>query len=253
MDSCERLKWDNCWIETGWLLDPVYEYEAICVEKNLAEKLNGVHAIACKISLIDARFVLSAASPAQFPRDGIPEIAMVGRSNVGKSSLINALVKQKIARTSAAPGKTRLANYYLIDRPIPNPQSPITKLYLVDLPGYGYARGGVESVEAFEQLTRAYFDPSTREQRRVAGVLQLVDSRHPDLPQDAAGYEWLLAAQAPVAIVTTKVDKLNRSEQAQTLRTLRENYDSPVLPVSSLNGSGLDEIWQLLRKWAGEL
>ena len=102
---------------------------------------------------------------------------MVGRSNVGKSSLINALVKQKIARTSAAPGKTRLANYYLIESLIPSPES----LYLVDLPGYGYARGGAESVEAFEALTQAYFDPSTREQRRVAGVLQLVDSRHPEL------------------------------------------------------------------------
>ena len=177
---------------------------------------------------------------------------MVGRSNVGKSSLINALVKQKIARTSAAPGKTRLANYYLIDHLIPNPQSPITGLYLVDLPGYGYARGGVESVEAFERLTRAYFDPATRGHRRVAGVLQLVDSRHPDLPQDVAGYEWLLAVEAPVAIVTTKIDKLNRSEQAQALRTLRENYDSPVLPVSAFNGFGLDAIWKLLRQWAGE-
>jgi GTP-binding protein len=175
---------------------------------------------------------------------------MVGRSNVGKSSLINALVKQKIARTSAAPGKTRLVNYYLIDNLVPNPQSRIPNLYLVDLPGYGYARGGVESVEAFEQLTQAYFDPSTREQRRVAGVLQLVDSRHPDLPQDAAGYAWLLAAQAPVAIVTTKVDKLNRSEQARTLRTAKDNYDSPVLPVSALNGTGLDEIWKLIRLWA---
>ena len=111
---------------------------------------------------------------------------------------------------------------------------------------------GVESVEAFEQLTQAYFDPSTREQRRVAGVLQLVDSRHPDLPQDAAGYAWLLAAQAPVAIVATKIDKLNRSEQARTLRTLKENYDSPVLPVSALNGAGLDEIWKLIRLWAAE-
>ncbi len=173
---------------------------------------------------------------------------MVGRSNVGKSSLINALVKQKIARTSAAPGKTRLVNYYLIESQIPNHRS----LYLVDLPGYGYARGGAESVEAFEQLTQAYFDPSMREQRRVAGVLQLVDSRHPDLPQDAAGYAWLLAAQAPVAIVTTKVDKLNRSEQVRTLRAVKDNYDSPVLPVSALNGAGLDEIWKLIRLWAAE-
>ena len=197
---------------------------------------------------MQAQFVLSAASAAQFPRTGLPEIAMVGRSNVGKSSLINALVKQKIARTSAAPGKTRLVNYYLIESQIPNHRS----LYLVDLPGYGYARGGAESVEAFEQLTQAYFDPSTREQRRVAGVLQLVDSRHPDLPQDAAGYAWLLAAQTQLAIVATKIDKLNRSEQVRTLRTLKENYDSPVLPVSAFEGTGLDEIWKLLRRWAVE-
>ena len=183
---------------------------------------------------------------------------MVGRSNVGKSSLINALVKQKIARTSAAPGKTRLANYYLIELQASGSglQASGTRtrgnVYLVDLPGYGYARGGVASVEAFEQLTRAYFDPSTRDQRHVAGVLQLVDSRHPDLPQDSAGYEWLLAVQAPVAIVMTKIDKLNRSDHSRTLRTLKENYDSPILPVSAFNGTGLDEIWKLLRQWATE-
>ena len=171
---------------------------------------------------------------------------MVGRSNVGKSTLINALVKKKVARTSAAPGKTRLVNYYLIQSPTPNPQS----LYLVDLPGYGYARGGHESVEAFEQLTQAYFDPLTREGRRVAGVLQLVDSRHPDLPQDAAGYNWLLAVQAPMAIVATKVDKLNRSEHAATMRALTQHYDSPILPVSALKGEGLDEVWKTIRSWA---
>src|SRR5688572_31811023 len=171
---------------------------------------------------------------------------MVGRSNVGKSSLINALVKQKVARTSAAPGKTRLVNYYLIAPPTPQ-SGP---LYLVDLPGYGYARGGRESVEAFEQLTQAYFDPSTRDERRIAGVLQLVDSRHPDLPQDTAGYNWLLAVQAPVAIVATKIDKLNRSEQARTVRELKKTYDSPVLPVSAFKGDGLDQIWKTIRGWS---
>jgi GTP-binding protein len=195
---------------------------------------------------MQAQFILSAASAAQFPHTGLPEIAMVGRSNVGKSSLINALVKQKVARTSAAAGKTRLVNYYLIQSPTPHHQS----LYLVDLPGYGYARGGHDSVEAFEQLTQAYFDPSTREERRIGGVLQLVDSRHPDLPQDAAGYAWLLAVQAPVAIVATKFDKLNRSEQASTLRTLKTRYDSPVLPVSAFKGEGLDEIWKTIRAWS---
>jgi len=195
---------------------------------------------------LDARFVTSAAEPSQFLHTGIPEIAMVGRSNVGKSSLINALLKQKLARTSAAAGKTRLVNYYLIESPSPNPQS----LYLVDLPGYGYARGGHDSVEAFEQLTQAYFDPSTREARRVAGILQLVDSRHPDLPQDAAGYAWLLAVQAPLAIAATKIDKLNRSEQSSTIRALKQHYDCPVLPVSAFQGDGLDEIWKTIRGWA---
>lgn len=189
---------------------------------------------------VDSEFVTSAAAASQFLRTGIPEIAMVGRSNVGKSTLINALMKQKLARTSAAAGKTRLVNYYLID----------AALYLVDLPGYGYARGGRESVDAFEQLTQAYFDPSTRESRRIAGILQLVDARHPDLPQDAAGYAWLLAVQAPVAIVATKIDKLNRSEQRTALVALKERYDSPVLPVSAVNGQGLDEIWKTITGWA---
>jgi GTP-binding protein len=119
----------------------------------------------------------------------------------------------------------------------------------VDLPGYGYARGGRESVEEFEHLTQQYFDPSTRQQRWICGVLLLVDSRHPDLRQDAAGYEWLLAVQAPVAIVATKMDKLNRSEQVRTIRALTDKYDSPVLPVSAAKGDGLDEIWKLMRTW----
>jgi GTP-binding protein len=195
---------------------------------------------------IDARFVTSAAEPSQFLHTGIPEIAMVGRSNVGKSSLINALLKQKLARTSAAAGKTRLVNYYLIESSSPNLQS----LYLVDLPGYGYARGGHDSVEAFEHLTQAYFDPSTREARRVAGILQLVDSRHPDLPQDAAGYAWLLAVQAPIVIAATMIDMLNRSEHSCTLRALKRHYDCPVLPVSAFEGEGLDEIWKTIRGWA---
>jgi GTP-binding protein len=197
---------------------------------------------------VDARFLLSAASATDFPTTGLPEIALVGRSNVGKSSLINALTKKKIARTSAAPGKTRLANYYLLQSLIPDPPS----LYLVDLPGYGYARGGAESVESFEALTRAYFDPAVDSGRRLAGVLQLVDARLPDLPQDAAAFEWLIRTQAPVAIVATKIDKLNRADQSKAVKTLEGKYGVSVLPESATNGAGLDEIWKTLRQWTAK-
>ena len=101
--------------------------------------------------IIEAEFVKSAAAADDLPREGVPEVAMVGRSNVGKSSLINALVRQKVARTSAAPGKTRLANIYRVARGSSRP------FYLVDLPGYGYARGGASSAREFEELTRAFF------------------------------------------------------------------------------------------------
>ena len=162
---------------------------------------------------------------------------MVGRSNVGKSSLINALVKQKIARTSAAPGKTRLVNYYLIESRTPHQQS----LYLVDLPGYGYARGGARLGRGLRTADSGLLR-SVHARRSVEWPAPCSSSIrcHPDLPQDAAGYAWLLAVQAPLAIVATKIDKLNRSEQASTMRTLKKHYDSPVLPVSAFKGDGLD-------------
>lgn len=174
---------------------------------------------------------------------------MVGRSNVGKSSLINALVNQNIARTSAAPGKTRLANYYLIESPIPTHKSPA--FYLVDLPGYGYARGGAESAEEFETLTQEYFDASLQSRRHIAGVLQLIDARHPELPRDAAAFDWLLRTQLPIAIVATKVDKLKRSDQTRTVKSLESRHGALVLPESALERTGLDAIWNVIRGWVG--
>jgi GTP-binding protein len=188
-----------------------------------------------------SKFILSAASASDFPTTGLPEIAMVGRSNVGKSTLINALVKQKIARTSAAPGKTRLANYYLIEE----------KFYLVDLPGYGYARGGPASVETFELLTQQYFDPDVQPGRRIGGVLHLIDGRHPDLDADQAAHRWLVRTEAAVAVVATKMDKLNRGERVQNLKMLAESYDTTILPVSAPEQIGLDDVWKMIRLWVG--
>jgi GTP-binding protein len=183
---------------------------------------------------ITAEFVTSAVDAAGFPKERLPELAMAGRSNVGKSSLINALVRQKVARTSAAPGKTRLANFY---RVAPEGMPPF---YLVDLPGYGYARGGEPSAREFEAITGAYFAHSGR----IAGVLQLVDSRHPGLESDRRAWEWLGSLLTPASVVATKVDKLSRAERTRHLKELERVHASPVLAVSVQTGEGLKELWE---------
>ena len=180
----------------------------------------------------------SAAAAADFPGDGLPEVALVGRSNVGKSSLINALVRQRVARTSGAPGKTRLANIYRVAR------GPAAPLYLVDLPGYGYARGGRQAAVEFEALTRAYFGRGT-----AAGIL-LVDARHPGLDSDRGAWQWMHAATAHLAIVATKTDKLSRAELARALKTLETVFEDSPLPVSAVTGEGLDELWTLIERLA---
>lgn len=161
---------------------------------------------------------------------------MVGRSNVGKSSLINALVRSKVARTSAAPGKTRLANYYRVQR------GTARALYLVDLPGYGYARGGDPAAREFNRLLEAYF---ARESVEI-GVLLLVDMRHPGLESDVEAWGWLRSQPCPSAVVGTKVDKLTRAERARHSRDLESVYDVPVLLTSAETGEGLDELWKMI-------
>jgi GTP-binding protein len=172
---------------------------------------------------------------------------MVGRSNVGKSSLINALTRQRVARTSAAPGKTRLANIYRVARGASAP------LYLVDLPGYGYARGGVGSAREFAELTRGYFG---RDQQEGPGppaaivALLLVDARHPGLPSDLEAWQWLQSAVERCLVVATKIDKLTRGERIRALRELQSVFVDPVLSVSAVTGEGLDELWKLIDKLA---
>ena len=185
---------------------------------------------------IEASFLRSAASAGDLPRDGLAEIALVGRSNVGKSSLINALVRARVARASAAPGKTRLANIYRVTR------GGAAPFHLVDLPGYGYARGGRKSADEFEGLTRAYFARGT-----TAGLL-LVDSRHPGLASDVAAWNWLRGIVAGAAIVATKIDKLARGERIRAASAFESVFEVPVLPVSAVTGEGLDDLWKLIDK-----
>jgi GTP-binding protein len=189
---------------------------------------------------VSSEFVTSAAGAAGFPADGLLEVALVGRSNVGKSTLINALARRKVARTSAAPGKTRLANFYRMaaeGRPA---------FHLVDLPGYGYARGGVQSRDAFDQLAKEYF--VVRAGAALAGTLLLVDSRHPGLEADLGASAWLGNLGVTSHVVATKVDKLTRAERQRHLSELERLYSSAVTPISAETGEGLDALWKLISK-----
>jgi GTP-binding protein len=187
----------------------------------------------------------------------LPEVALIGRSNVGKSSLINALVRQRVARTSATPGKTRLANIYRVERGASAP------FYLVDLPGYGYARRSsaqesrADASKLFEALTSAYFAERRPGQagwgptqvRNVMAVL-LVDARHPGLQNDIEAWAWLKTIAADCAVVATKIDKLARGERIRAMRELESVLEHSVLPVSAVTGEGLDELWNLIDRLA---
>ena len=194
----------------------------------------------------ECEFLRGAASLDGIPPAELPEVAFVGRSNVGKSSLINALVRRRVARTSAAPGKTRLANVYRVTRGGGPP------LYLLDLPGYGYARAPkaargasspgaarLASQQEFEGIVRAVFA------RAPAGLL-LVDARHPGLETDRAAWQWIGEAAGSAAVVATKIDKLGRGERIRALQAFESVLETSVLPVSAVTGEGLDELWTLI-------
>jgi GTP-binding protein len=191
-----------------------------------------------------AEFVTSAAGPRDLPRDGRPEIVMVGRSNVGKSTLINALVRKDIARTSATPGKTRLVNVYRVQ------QLPSDPFYLVDLPGYGHASGGEKAREEFGRLIGGYFDARGREEASpLAGCILAIDARHPGMKSDIDALKWLSTVDAPSLLVATKTDKLSQAEKARLRRDCETAFGQAPLIVSALEGDGLDELWKRIREW----
>jgi GTP-binding protein len=212
------------------------------------------------LKLLDAQFVTSAPNARAIPTDGIPHIALVGRSNVGKSSLINALTGRTLARTSAAPGKTRLANLYRVQVD-GGPGGPGRwSAYLADLPGYGYARGGRESVADLARIAESYLSagrvlrPGEKADLKVGpafhvvGALLLVDSRHPGLDPDRDAAAWLDGLGIKRTVLATKIDKLSRRERATNLEALERQLGTAPLPISAAKGEGLDDLWTLIAR-----
>ena len=180
---------------------------------------------------------MTVGNARQFPRDPRPEIALSGRSNVGKSSLINTMLGRKsLARVSSTPGKTITINYYDIDK----------QIYLVDLPGYGYARRSHESKRSWSSLTEDYFlkNPSAD---AIKLVVQLIDVRVGPTDDDIMMINWLIDCAVPFVVVATKADKLSKSELRRQLESFEENYFKgtgiEVLPFSSVTRDGKDELW----------
>jgi GTP-binding protein len=179
-----------------------------------------------------AEFLASAIKPEQFPSDALPEIAFLGRSNVGKSSLINALTGQrKLAFTSNTPGRTQTINFYRVDG----------KYHFVDLPGYGYAR----VPEAVTRDWRALIESYLTNRTRLELSLLIIDTRRGWMEPDLHLKDWLEFHQRPYLVVATKTDKLNQSELRRGLDAIRKIGPEPV-PFSALNGRGVREIWQAI-------
>jgi len=186
-----------------------------------------------------ARFMLSASDLAHFPPPGVPEIAFLGRSNVGKSSVINALVGKKLARTSNTPGRTRSINFYEVRRAgQPNPE-----LRFADLPGYGFAK---VSREISADWAR-FVDPYLHQRSSLALCLALVDSNIPPQESDGQLLEFLSSKGRPHVIVATKCDRLSGNQLQQAMRTLGQAYGVPIIAFSAKTGAGKDELWSQIR------
>jgi GTP-binding protein len=157
-------------------------------------------------------YAVSAVKESQYPKDDLPEIALAGRSNVGKSSLINTLLKRKnLARTSSQPGKTQTLNFYLVN----------DEFYLVDVPGYGYAKVSQKRRQEFGEMIQDYLE--TR--HNLKGLIILIDSRHEPTKDDIAMYEYAQYLNIPILVVCTKMDKIKKSQTNKVMSGLKKNLD----------------------------
>jgi GTP-binding protein len=187
-----------------------------------------------------AEIVISAVKPAQYPEESLPEFALAGRSNVGKSSFINKMLNRKnLARTSSKPGKTQTLNFYLINE----------MMHFVDVPGYGYAKVSKKEREAWGKMIETYF--TSREQLKAAVLI--VDLRHPPTKDDIMMYDFLKHYGIPCIIIATKADKIPKTKRQKHFKITKEALDleagDEIVLFSSETGEGKDEVWGILKKY----
>lgn len=198
-----------------------------------------------KVIITQGRYVASAVKKEQYPELRLPEVVFMGRSNVGKSSLINSLTRVKgLARVSSQPGKTQTINFYELGAKLAEREERIP-FYLVDLPGYGYARAGRETRKLWSKFIEEYLLTS----RQLLFVCQLIDIRHEPMKADIEMFNWLLDKGLPVLIVATKADKLGRQAADKQVKVIKQRLgvpDLPVLPYSSLKNTGRAELLETI-------
>ncbi|CAM3317910.1 ribosome biogenesis GTP-binding protein YihA/YsxC [Paenibacillus lupini] len=194
------------------------------------------------MKITQSDFIISAVRPEQYPIDALPEIALAGRSNVGKSSLINKLILRKnLARTSSQPGKTQQLNYYRVN----------DMVYFVDFPGYGYAKVSKTKRELFGQMIETYI----RDREELKLQLLVIDMRHAPSKDDVLMYHWLKHYNVPTCIVCTKADKIPKSKWDKHIKVIKETLEADprdsVVMFSSETGLGRDRLWEVITEVIG--
>lgn len=185
-------------------------------------------------------YAISAVKEEQYPKDDLPEIALAGRSNVGKSSLINSLLGRKnLARTSSQPGKTQTLNFYIINR----------DFYLVDVPGYGYAKVSRVQRQKFGKMIQDYLE--TRE--NLKGLILLTDSRREPTKDDVAMYNYALYLDLPILVICTKIDKVKKSQENKVIANLNQKLDTDydnvsVITYSAVKKTHVKEVWNWIER-----
>lgn len=193
---------------------------------------------------VTAQFLLSALSAAQFPEASIPEVAFLGRSNVGKSSLLNALVGAKAAKVSSTPGRTRAINFFRI-----NDGRGAATMMFADLPGYGYAKIS----KSISKTWPGFIEPYLTDRTTLGLCVCLIDANVPPQASDGQLVHWLRSVGRELVVVATKIDRLSGNERARNLAALKKANDvDEILPVSAKTGYGMKELWRRIEEAGNE-